>query len=195
VGLALTRITMKAATRAAKLRQKRGRPKHEVEYREPNGRASRSEEPADKLALETRARRLGLTVIQAKDQRAETYIGYLAILGPRDGLSETQYEAAIQFLRLRADWLMSKKAPNAAVNNEAIGMPSAEISDAYIQWCSDIDDRYTACRKAIQAAQGEHRTDNLWAALDLCVIQGQRFDHMIGATRLVCNALVKFFRC
>ncbi|TGQ89444.1 hypothetical protein EN828_10385 [Mesorhizobium sp. M2D.F.Ca.ET.185.01.1.1] len=186
---------MKAATRAAKLRQKRGRPKHEVEYREPNGRASRSDEPADKLALETRARRLGLTVIQAKDQRAETYIGYLAIMGPRDGLSEAQYEAAIQYLRLRADWLMSKKAPNASVDNGAIGTPSDYVSDAYIKWCEDVDDRYTDCRRAIQEAQGEHRSDNLYAALDLCIIQGQRFDHMIGATRLVCNALVKFFRC
>lgn len=185
----------KAATRAAKLRQKRGRPKLDVEYREPNGRPSRAAEPADKLALETRARRLGLTVVQAKDQRAESYIGYLAILGPLDGISEAQYEAATQFLSLRSDWLMSKKAPNASVNNEAIGMPSAEISDAYVQWCADVDERYTGCRKAIQAAQGEHRSDNLWAALDLCIIQGQRFDHMIGGIRLVCNSLVKFFRC
>jgi hypothetical protein len=184
----------KAATRAEK-RRRRGRPRIEVEYREPNGRASRASEPADKLALETRARRLGLTVIQAKDQRAETYIGYLAILGPRDGLSEAQYEAATQYLSLRSDWLMSKKAPNASVNNGTIGMPSDHISDAYIQWCEDVDDRYNDCRKAIQEAQGENRCDNLWAALDLCVIQGQRFDHMIGATRLVCNALVKFFRC
>jgi hypothetical protein len=186
---------MVARSKAQKLKLKRGRPKIEIDFREPNGRASRAAEPADKLALETRARRLGLTVIQAKDQRAETYIGYLAILGPRDGLSEAQYEAANQYLSLRSDWLVSKKAPNAGIDNGAVGMPSAEISDAYIQWCADVDERYDDCRKAIQAAQGEHRCDNLWAALDLCVIQSQRFDHMIGSIRLLCNALVKFFRC
>lgn len=186
---------MTARTKGQKLKQKRGRPKLEVDYREPNGRASRAAEPADKLALETRARRLGLTLIQAKDQRAETFIGYLAILGRRDGLSESQYEAANQFLSLRSDWLLSKKVPNAVVDNGAAGMPSDHVSDAYIQWCADVHERYENCRKAIHAAQAEHRCDNLWAALDLCIIQGQRFDHMVGSIRLLCNALVKFFRC
>lgn len=165
-----------------------------VVYREPNGRASRAAEPADKLALETRARRLGLNLVQAKDQRAETFIGYLAILGSRDGLSESQYEAATQYLSLRNDWLISKKAPNAARENDAMGTPSDFVSPEYEDWCADVDETYNACRKAIQEAQREHRSENLWAALDLCIIQGQRFDHLIGSTRLVCNALKRFFR-
>lgn len=167
----------------------------EVEYREPNGRASRAAEPADKLALETRARRLGLTVIQAKDQRAETFIGYLAILGPRDGLSERQYEAATQFLRLRGDWLLSKKAPNALVDREGGGTPSEVISPEYIDWCAKVDARYKACRLSIQESQGVYRTENLWAAIDLCIIQSQHLLHLTGATRIACNALVKFFQC
>jgi hypothetical protein len=183
----------KARTQAQK--RKRGRPRVEVEYREPNGRASRAHEPADKVALEARARRLGLTVIQAKDQRAETFIGYLAILGPRDGLSQPQYEAATQFLRLRADYLLSKKAPNALVDREGGGMPSDIVSPQYIDWCASVDARYMSCRKAIQEAQGIYRTENLWAALDLCVIQGQHLHNLIGATRVACNALQKFFRC
>lgn len=166
-----------------------------VVHREPNGRASRASEPADKLALETRARQLGITLLQAKDQRAETFIGYLAILGPRDGLSETQYEAATQYLSLRNSWLISKKAPNAARENDAMGTPSDIVSPEYEDWCADIDETYGECRKAINEAQRDNRGENLWAALDLCIIQGQRFDHLIGATRLVCNALGKFFRC
>ena len=47
---------MTARTKAAKLAAKRGRPLKDVPYREPNGRASRSAEPADKVALEARAR-------------------------------------------------------------------------------------------------------------------------------------------
>lgn len=183
---------MKARTRA---QRRKGRPKMEVAYREPNGRASRASEPADKLALETRARHLGISLVQAKDQRAETFIGYLAILGPTDGLSERQYEAATQFLSLRGDWLISKKAPNSAVDNEAAGTPSDFISEAYEDWCHDVHDTYEDCRRAIQDEQNANRSENLWAALDLCIIQGQRFSHMIGATRLTCNALAKFFRC
>lgn len=186
----------KARTQAQKRERKRGRPRMEtVVHREPNGRASRSAEPADKLALETRARRLGLTLVQAKDQRAESFIGYLAILGPRDGLSESQYEASQQYLSLRSSWLMSKKAPDAARDNEAGGIPSDYVSEAYEDWCADINETYKDCRKAILEAQAGNRTENLLAALDLCIIQGQRIDHLIGATRLVCNALVKFFRC
>lgn len=187
---------MAARTKAQKLKVKRGRPKLEVDYREPNGRASRAAEPADKVALETRARRLGLTVIQAKDQRAETFIGYLAILGPRDGLSESQYEAATQFLRLRGDWLLSKKAPNALVDREGGGSSGGDvISPEYEEWCSKVDDRYKACRNAIQESQGIYRTENLWAAIDLCIIQGQHLHNLIGATRVACNSLVKFFQC
>ena len=167
----------------------------EVVYREPNGRASRASEPADRLALETRARHLGISLVQAKDQRAETFIGYLAILGPNDGLSERQYEAATQFLSLRGDWLLSKKAPNSTVDNEAGGVSSDYISEAYEMWCQDVDETYTDCRRAIQDAQNANRAENLWAALDLCIIQGQKFNHLIGATRLTCNALAKFFRC
>ena len=185
----------KATTRAEK-RRRRGRPRIEVEYREANGRAARSHEPADKLALETRTRRLGLTVIQAKDQRAETFIGYLAILGSRDGLSESQYEAATQFLRLRGDWLLSKRAPNALVDRERGGGNSNDvISPEYEEWCSKVDSRYKACRNAIQESQGIYRTENLWAAIDLCIIQGQHLHNLIGATRIACNSLVKFFQC
>lgn len=186
---------MAARTKSAKLKARRGRPKLEVDFREPNGRASRAAEPADKVALETRARRLGLTLIQAKDQRAETFIGYLAILGPRDGLSESQYEAATQFLRLRGDWLLSKKAPNALVDREGGGMPSELVSPEYVDWCFKVDERYKACRLAIQESQGVYRTENLWAAIDLCIIQGQHLHNLIGATRIACNSLVKFFQC
>jgi hypothetical protein len=186
---------MAARTKSAKLKAKRerGRPTLEVEYREPNGRASRAKEPPDKLALETRARRLGLTLIQAKDQKAETFIGYLAILGPRDGLSESQYEAATQFLRLRSDYLLSKKAPNALVDREGGGTPSDVISPEYVDWCEKVDDRYKACRLAIQESQGIYRTENLWAAIDLCIIQGQHLHNLIGATRIACNSLIRFF--
>lgn len=164
-------------------------------YREPNGRISRAKEPADKVALEARMRHLGLSLVQAKDQKAETFIGYLAILGPRDGLSEMQYDAAVKYLDLRDAYLQTLKAPNAVLDNEGGGMPNDFVSPEYEDWCEDTRETWDECKKAIQAAQNENRSDNLWAALDLCIIHSHHLHHLIGSTRLVCNCLVKFFRC
>lgn len=185
---------MAARTRSAKLAAKRGRPLKEAIYREPNGRASRAAEPADKVALEARARNMNLTLTQAKDQRAASFIGYLAILGPVDGISERQYEAATDFLALRNDWLMSKKIPGAEYDNEGKGGGGDYVSDAYIDWCQSVHDDYTDCRKAINAAQAENRGANLWGALDICVVQGAFAHELIGDVRLLCNVLAKFFK-
>lgn len=183
-----------ARTKAAKRASKRGRPVKDVMYREANGRASRASEPADKVALEARARHMNLTVIQAKDQRAATFIGYLAILGPIDGISERQHAALVDFLDLRNDWLASKKIPGAEYDNEGKGGGGDYVSEAYIDWCQDVHDQYTDCRKAILAAQGENRVASLWAALDFCVIGDHHLYDMIGDIRLLGNVLAKFFK-
>lgn len=167
----------------------------EVAYREPNGRASRAREPADKLALEIRARRLGISVVQAKDQKAASFIGYLNILGPRDGLSDTQHEALAQYLKVRGNYLLAIKAPDAMADNKATGGSGDAISDEYVEWCQKAVKDHDAARKAIYTAQDENRLDNLWAALDLCVIQGQHLHHMVGTVRVLGNALAKHFRC
>lgn len=164
--------------------------------REPNGRVSRSgidHGPADIVALKARARHTGLTVEKAKDQKAATFIGYLNLIGPRDGLSEAQHEAAINFMSLRTSYLRAIKAPGAVLDGEA-GQPSEEISEAYEDWVRDTKEAYHECRKAIQDAQNECRFANLWAALDICIIQDQWMHHMIGDVRILCNALARFFR-
>lgn len=183
----------KAKTSAARLKAKRGRPKLEVAYREPNGRASRAKEPADKVALEARARMLGISVVQAKDQKAGTFIGYLRLLGPRDGLSESQYQAAVHYMDLRGDYLRSLKAPNAYVDSEGMNGGGDAISDAYVNWCEDVRKAYDGAQKAIQTAQNSDRSENYWASLDLCVIRDQHHHHLISATRCVCNVLARYF--
>lgn len=188
---------MKARTVAAKRRAKRGRPMKENAPREPNGRVSRSgidHGPADVVALDARRRHLELTKDQAKDQKAGSYIGYLNLLGPRDGLSDGQYEAATNYLGLREAYLRAIGAPGRVVDGEAGGASSSDVSDAYIDWVIDTKEVYADCRKAIQEAQNQHREANLWAALDLCIIQGHHMPHMVGDLRLVCNALARFFR-
>jgi len=181
------------ASKAERLRRKRGRPKVEDVAREPNGRISRNPNDTNSAEIMRRAERLGLTVVQARDQKAATFIGYLNLLGRVDGISDDQYEAALKFLDLRRSYLLAIKAPNAERSAEPSGYTSSEVTDSYVDWCQDTMKRYKDCRKAIQHAQNYHR-ENLWAAADLCLIQGERLQHMIGAIRILCNALIMFFR-
>lgn len=185
---------MKARTQAQKRVAKRGRPRKSIPFREPNGRATRSEDPIDKLAVIVRAKLLGVSEERAKDQRAGSFLGYLAMLGRSDGLSAAQHEAALKFKELRNEYLKAIKAPNAVVDNQSSGRPSDAISDDYIRWCANVTARYASARKAVQEAQNATRSENLWAALDLVVIQEQPIFNLIGATRELCNALVQHFR-
>lgn len=185
----------KAATKAEKIRRKRGRFRIENVPREPNGRISRSgidHGPADVVALEARRRIWGLTEKEAKDQKAGTVIGRLNLLGREDGLSNSQYDAAIQYIELRAAYLRAISAPGRMTDGDA-GSGSSH-TDEYEQWVRDTVEAYEKCRKAIQEAQNENRHANLWAALDLCVIHDQDLPHMVGDLRLLCNALARFFR-
>ena len=160
--------------------------------REPSGRISRAA-PADVVALDARRRHLGLTRDQARDQKAGTFIGYLSLIGPRDGLSRIQYDAATNYIGLREAYLRAIGAPGRVIDGDA-GTPVAEVIDAYIDWVIDTKEVYADCRKAIQEAQNESRHANLWGALDLCIHQDQALHHMIGDLRLLTNALARFFR-
>jgi hypothetical protein len=182
-----------ARTKAAKLASKRnrGRPRQEGE-REPNGRLSRSGNPSpDKLALETRARRLGISVDKAKDQKAGTFIGYLNMFGSRDGLSDEQYEGAQSYLKLREAHLRALQAPGAIYDPEALG-GAGDDPDAYAAWVKRVVSEREEIHRQIQEAQNYSR-DNLWAALQLVVIESQHLHHMIGATRILCNVLARHF--
>lgn len=188
---------MKARTKAAKREaKKRGRPVMDAMAREPNGRISRSgidHGPADIVALNARARHTGLCAEKAKDQKAGSFIGYLNLLGPQDGMATAQYDAAVNFLAMRTAYLRAIKAPGVVVDGD-MGQPSEEISEAYEDWARGTKEAYHDCRKAIQDAQNENRHANLWAALDICLIQDQWMHHMVGDVRILCNALAKFFR-
>lgn len=187
----------KARSKSAKRRAKAGRKKLLYVAREPNGRISRSgipHEPADTVAVEARMRHTGLSAQDARDQKAATFIGYLNILGRRDGLSNEQYDAAIDFLDLRAAYLRAIKAPNASMSSEMRGSSGDLITEEYELWCRSVIQRYADCRKAIMEAQMENRTENLWAAVDYCMLREEWHSHMIPALRVVCNALGRFFR-
>lgn len=184
----------KARTKAAKREAKRGRPKKDG-LREPNGRLSRSGidyGTAHIEPVETRARQLGITPEQAMDQKAGSFIGYLNLIGSRDGLSEAQYEGAQQYLRLRQRVARALQSAAAVYDPEA-PMGEGVDQDAYEKWCKDVLEEDRTVRKLIQEAQNYSR-DNLWAALQYVVIEGQAMHHMIGATRILCNVFARHFK-
>lgn len=195
---------MKAKTKAEKLRVKRGRPMAIVAHREPNGRASRAAEPVDKLALETRARKLGLTVIDAKNQLAATFIGRLFMQHraweerggsehrrPLDSLTERQHKAAVKYRDLHNDYLKAVGAPGAFYDGKSV---AGGDDEAHAKWAVGVKESHTEARKAILAAQGENRGENLMAALDYCILRDEPMVHMIGALRILCNALARHWK-
>lgn len=164
--------------------------------REPSGRVSRSgihHGPADAVAIAARMRHSGLTKALARDQKAATFIGRLSLYGPETGISGRQYDAIVSYLDLRAEYLRSIKAPDAGRDGEAAGGGWAPITAEYEDWVARVAEEYRLCRDAIQQEQNYSR-ENLWGALDVCVVRGVEAFHLVGALRIVGNALARHFR-
>jgi len=173
-------------------KKRRGRPRLEGRLREPNGRIARAQKPAALQALQARARHAGLTLAQARDPRAETYLGRLAIFGRGDGLSRDQYEAAQNFLALRNDYRRSLLSPGAYY--EATGIRLGEDNMAeYTAWAGRVKKRYNGALKAIQEAQLDNGRENIYAALQYVIIDGLELPYLLGAVRLALNALHRHF--
>lgn len=191
----VTTTKIKAYSKANRLRikRKRGRPKLEGILREPNGRRSRAKrmrEPADELTITMRAKHTGLTLAEAKDPRAESYIGRLYMLGvEKGGISEDQYNAAIRFLEIDNNYKKVLLSPSAHYDQRNM----ANDPEAYRQFCIEAKKRYKAAREAIQEAQFDNNDENLLNALQYVVVENLELPHLVGATRMVLNALSRHF--
>jgi len=170
---------------------RRGRPPIEGRLREPSGRLSRAKNPVQKLALEARARHTGLSLAQAGDPASENYLGVLSLLGAQEGISREQYEAAQRFLTIRNDYRKSLLSPGAYY--EQSSGRREEDMDEYHAWVCRVRQRYAQALKAVQEAQLDNGHENLYAALHYVVMEGRRLPHLLGATRMVLNALYRHF--
>lgn len=182
-----------ARTKAAKLQSKRsrGRPRKDDVLREPNGRASRAREHPAKVAIAARMKMFNLTAGQAMDQKAATNLGRLAMMGRVDGLSQDQYEAAIRYLDVLNDYKKSLLSPGAYF--ETSGSVDSNDPEAYEDWCKRVKATFNSAQAAIQEAQNENRNENLWAGLQIIIVNDEMMPHMLGSARLVCNALHRHF--
>jgi len=181
------------ADTAAINKRRRGRPRLEGRLREPNGRISRAHNPPALAALQARAFHNGLSLEQARDPRAETYLGRLAIFGRGDGLSRDQYEAGQQFLQLRNDYRRSLLSPGAYYEATGIRLQEDNMAE-YEAWSARVKKRYARVLKAVQEAQIDNGQENLYAALQYVLIDGLELPYLLGAVRLVLNALHRHFR-
>jgi len=195
---------MKARSAAAKRKSKRGRPLAINVEREPSGRISRTREAPNKMALEARARMLQITIDEAKNQQAGTFLGRLHMAyanwqkseksnpvgkpQPAESLSTAQYHALLTAEEAHNDFLKAVGAPGAHYDGHR---GTSGDDEAHAKWCYRAKVRWGSMRHAIHDAQGVERQMNLWAALDLCVFQGQWHTHMIPALRVLGNTLAR----
>ncbi|ENN93722.1 hypothetical protein [Bartonella bovis] len=173
-----------------KKRKKRGRPRVVGQRREPNGRISRAKkprEPVDQLTLETRAKRYGVSIQEAKKPLMGTYIGRLYLLEKK--INQDQYNASQQYIQVLNDYRCAKGLPGAIYNE----MPTSSDDREREQWVEVATDHYKAMQEVIREAQGLYRQYNLHAALQYIVIEDQPMDHLVNSLRIVLNALQKFF--
>ncbi|WP_375631771.1 MULTISPECIES: hypothetical protein [unclassified Bartonella] len=172
-----------------KKRAKRGRPRIKGCIREPNGRISRAKtphEPMDKLAIEMRAKRFGLTIEEAKSPLSGTYIGRLYLQGE---INQDQYDDAQKYLEVKNNYLCAKGLPNAIYDNFT---PSSN-EEAQKRWIERATHCYEETKEIIKETQHLYRQYNLYAALQYLVIEDQSLTHLVNSLRIVLNALHKHF--
>jgi hypothetical protein len=167
----------------AKARRKSGKPHVPVidtDHRKPD-RA----EPADRVALEARARQTGLTVEQSKDQRAATWYGQLAIRGQ---LSTPQFEGLERLRALKNKYRSVMGIPGRDTDGST--GDGGEIDPAYV---TAIKDAHSDAMAELQDIQNKTRAANIPAIVDLVVMRGERHDHMLAGVVMVATWAAKHF--
>lgn len=174
------------------------RPRKSGVKRTKSGRISRAKgaynEHAEAIAL--RQRMFGLSEQDARDQKAATYVGRLCLAGNKnttDGITQAQYEAALEYLRAYEAFQRAVKSPDGLRTGSGGG--DQPESEGYAEWCRKAIAKFEAVKAAIMAEQclHENRGANMFAAVDYLLVRDQEFPHMIGDLRLALNAIGHHF--
>jgi len=149
--------------------------------------SSPREEPADKAALEARARVYGLTPEQAKDQRAGTAIGRLAITGR---LTDEQYEGLRRLQDLHADYQSAIAAPGQPKRpKEAAGTLD---DDGHAEWCASVRRRYRDAMNDLTDAEAVGRKA-LRYAFTMWVLNDTPDERCFAELQMAANVLSTHF--
>lgn len=169
----------------------KGRKRKSGVKRTASGRPSRAKsayaENVDPILV--RMRLYGLSEIDARDQKAQTVVGRLLL---KDRISEREYNAAQDFLKLREHYQRALKSPDAL--RTARGFGEGSETEAYEVWCKKAVKRYENAIKAVRAEQNRAGLRaNLYAALDYTVCRDQEFAHMVPDAVRALDALAEHF--
>jgi len=138
----------------------------------------------------TRMRLFGLSEVDARDQKASTFIGRLQLT---KAISQAQYDAAQEYLSAYEAFQRAVKSPDALRSSNGGGDQGE--SPTYASWCRGAIARKEAADKAIMDEQCilANRGRNLFAAIDYLVCRNEEHHHLVGDCRLALNALVHHF--
>ncbi|WP_273719479.1 MULTISPECIES: hypothetical protein [Bartonella] len=166
---------------------KRGRPRIKGCTREPNGRISRAKtphEPINKLAIEMRAKRFGLTIEEEKNPLSGTYIGRLYLKGV---INQDQYDVAQKYIEVKNNYLCAKGLHNAIYDK----MPSSSDEAARKKWVEFATKQFLNMQEVIKETQYLYKQHNFYAALQYLVSEDQELPYLVPSLRIILNALQK----
>lgn len=169
-----------------------GRKRKNGVKRTASGRVSRAQDAYTENLdpILTRMRLFGLTEKDARDQKASTFIGRLQLTKI---ISQAQYDAAQEYLKLYEAFQRAVKSPDALRSSNGGGDQGE--SPTYANWCKGAIARKEAADRAIMDEQCiiANRGRNLFAAIDYLVTRNEEHHHLVGDCRLALNALVHHF--
>lgn len=148
-----------------------------------------------------RMKMFGLSETDARDQKAGTFIGRMNLMDKKSLISNAQYDAAVEYIRIYEQYKRAISAPDAL--KQSGGTSGAAGSEEYERWCQKSIEAYMGPKRdglggvmgAIRLEQGihENRGCNLYAALDYLVCRDEQHWHMVGDCRIALNALAHHF--
>lgn len=161
--------------------------------RTPSGRLSRAADAYTENIdpILTRMRMFGFTETEARDQKAESYIGRLYLTGQlgKKPYSDFMWDASQAYREAYEHYQRAVKSPDA-LRSSGGGGDQGE-SETYDRWCRSAVARWDSLKRAISNEQCTfvNRGTNLLAALDYIVLRNQEHLHMVGDVRVALNAV------
>lgn len=187
---------MKAKTKAAKLKAKRGgRPRKEGAPRELSGRvdrkwsAAKTSEDVMRAGVSARMRLHGLTDEQARSQEGGSVIGRL-LIGKE--ISVDQARAAERYSEVRNAY---QRAIGATPESGTPPPPPLFESGggSFEAFCESAKAAQRALQNCLQSIVAEARSYNPIAALDVFITRDTFAAHLLGDLRIALNALHRHF--
>lgn len=177
----------KAASKAERLRRRRGRPIKEDVARTDSGRISRAanyNEAPDKVAKDARMRLHGVSKEDCAQPEAGTVIGRMKLSG---ALSKAQYDSLVRYSMTRERHMLAIGAPDS-LRTRSGGVMNVASDESDI----GATEAWANVRRVVSEAQLQSN-GNLVAALNYMVTRDEYYAHMTGDLRVVSNALVRHY--